>query len=328
MKIELLSMLRCPRTGQSLTLVDQIEDNGEVISGTLISADGVNQYPIRGGIPRFVPSNNYADNFGMQWNHFSKTQLDSYTGIPISSNRFWIATNWDAEDLKDKWVLDIGCGAGRFAEVALRAGAKVVALDYSSAVDACSSNLGNHPNLYIVQGDVYCLPFAHNNFPYVYSLGVLQHTPDVARAFIALTSMVKPGGSLCVDYYWKRLRTMLHMKYVLRPLTKRMAQDKLFALLQCSTPFMLKISQALGAIPILGLVLSRLIPVANYTGIFPLTNRQLQEWALLDTFDWFAPAYDNPQTIKTVKQWFKNANFCNIYVAHHGHLVARGNKPL
>ena len=35
-----------------------------------------------------------------------------------------------------KWVLDAGCGMGRFAEIALKIGAQVVALDYSNAVDA------------------------------------------------------------------------------------------------------------------------------------------------------------------------------------------------
>ena len=83
-------------------------------------------------------------------------------------------------------VLDVGCGAGRFAEIALRTGAKVVALDYSTAVDACYANLGHHENLEVVQGDVYALPFVGRSFPFVYSLGVLQHTPDVRTAFAAL----------------------------------------------------------------------------------------------------------------------------------------------
>ena len=35
--------------------------------------------PIKNGIPRFVPYDNYSDSFGYQWNIFIKTQLDSYT---------------------------------------------------------------------------------------------------------------------------------------------------------------------------------------------------------------------------------------------------------
>ncbi len=106
----------------------------------------------------------------MQWNTFSKTQLDSHSGHPISANRFWEATGWKPSDLAGQRVLDVGCGAGRFAEVALEAGAEVVALDYSNAVDACYENLGRSERLLVVQGDVYSLPFRKGDFAFVYSL--------------------------------------------------------------------------------------------------------------------------------------------------------------
>lgn len=43
--------------------------------------------PVVRGIPRFVDSTNYAAAFGLQWNQFRKTQLDSYTGTTISKDR-------------------------------------------------------------------------------------------------------------------------------------------------------------------------------------------------------------------------------------------------
>jgi 2-polyprenyl-3-methyl-5-hydroxy-6-metoxy-1,4-benzoquinol methylase len=55
----------------------------------------------------------------MQWNRFSKTQLDSHSGHPISAKRFWEATQWQTRGSRRKLVLDVGCGAGRFAEIAL-----------------------------------------------------------------------------------------------------------------------------------------------------------------------------------------------------------------
>jgi SAM-dependent methyltransferase len=192
MQHHLLERLHCPASGQPL-----LQDR-EGLDGWLVSADGHHRYPVRGGIPRFVPQSNYADNFGMQWNHFAKTQLDSHSGHTISADRFWKATGWNPAEMKDKWVLDVGCGSGRFAEVALAAGAHVVALDYSSAVDACAANLGHHPRFHVVQGDIYALPFAPASFDFVYSLGVLQHTPDVARAFAALPPMLAGGG----DFAW------------------------------------------------------------------------------------------------------------------------------
>lgn len=197
MKHELIQHLRCPQTGKRLDWegATGAANDSELLEGWLVTEDGHNRYPVRNGIPRFVPESNYADNFGMQWNHFAKTQLDSHSGHSISADRFWLATSWNPDEMNGKWVLDVGCGSGRFAEVALSSGAHVVALDYSSAVDACYTNLRHHGNLHVIQGDIYSLPFAPNTFSFVYSLGVLQHTPDVAKAFAALPPIVSGGGN-------------------------------------------------------------------------------------------------------------------------------------
>lgn len=329
MTTELLEILRSPVSHNKLRLTDAIYENNKIREGWLVDEhDPSSRYEIKNFIPRFVPASNYADNFGMQWNMFSKTQLDSYSGQKISTNRFWKATKLTPAELKDTWVLDIGCGAGRFAEVALAAGANLVALDYSSAVDACYANLGHYPNLHLVQGDIYALPFVKDFFPIIYSLGVLQHTPDVAASFEALPPYLKRGGLLVVDLYWKRLQTLLHPKYLLRPFTKRMSQEKLFNILRKTIPTLLAISQALGKIPLFGRFLKRLIPVADYTGIYPLNPVQLKEWALLDTFDMLAPEYDNPQTVDTIKGWFEKAGFTAIEIFHEGHLVGRGYKKI
>jgi SAM-dependent methyltransferase len=328
MHAELLQLLRCPKTGQMLVLEQPEYRDEQIYSGWLVSENGQNRYPVREFVPRFVPESNYADNFGMQWNKFRQTQLDSYSGHPISANRFWKATGLRPEDIAGKWVLDAGCGAGRFAEVALEAGAWVVALDYSSAVDACYANLKRYPHLHVMQGDIYALPFPKDFFAFVYSLGVLQHTPDVARAFAALPPMVARGGRLCVDFYWKRIRTMLHVKYLLRPITKHMPQQKLFELLETVVPVLFPISQWLGRIPVLGRSLKRLIPIADYTGVFPLSVHQLKEWALMDTFDMLAPEYDNPQTSARVRHWLEQAGLVEVEVFHETLLVGRGLKPL
>lgn len=323
MKIELLQLLRCPQSGQRLVL-EGCNVESVIESGWLISEDGRYRYPIHNSIPRFVPEDNYANSFGIQWNLFSRTQLDSYSGHPISANRFWTATRWSAGELKGRWVLDVGCGAGRFAEVALNAGAKVVALDYSRAVDACYENLQGHPDLHVVQGDVYALPFARESFAFVYCLGVLQHTPNVAMAFAALPSMVNDGGKLCVDFYAKTWKSVMLPKYWLRPVTKRLPKPILFSLLKRLVPVLLPLSRLIGNVPIVGKGLRRLVPVANYYGIYPLNDQQQFEWSLLDTFDWLSPRYDNPQTTASVKSWMEEAEVAEIEVVKAGHLVGRG----
>ena len=191
MKKEFLNILRCPKTNQKLKLE----------SNFLVSEDRKNRYIIKDGVPRFVDEKNYANSFGYQWKLFPKTQLDSYSGHNISASRFWESTKWTKKELKNNWVLDVGCGSGRFAEVALSAGAKVVAIDYSSAVDACNKNFKNHPNLFVCQADIYELPFELMTFSFIYSLGVLQHTPDPKKRV--------PISSTTFKKRWKNLRRLL-----------------------------------------------------------------------------------------------------------------------
>jgi len=228
--------------------------------------------------------------------------------------------------MREKSVLDAGCGSGGFAEIALSTGAYVIALDYSSAVDACWADLKHHSNLHVVQGDIYALPFVPGSFDFVYSLGALQHSPDVARAFAALPRMLVPGGRICVDYYEKSFKKWLHPKYWLRPFTRRFGKERMFGLLNTSVPGMLAIITRLLRVPVIGKILKRLVPVANYEGVYPLREAELQERALLDTFDWLSPAYDRPQTAKTARRWMVEAGLAEVEILRAGHLVGRSLK--
>ena len=71
--------------------------------GCLVSDSG-ESFPVTGGTPRFVHADNYASAFGMQWNTFSKTQLDSQSGLSISKQRLECAIGATLESLKNKNV--------------------------------------------------------------------------------------------------------------------------------------------------------------------------------------------------------------------------------
>ncbi|NJP07358.1 MAG: class I SAM-dependent methyltransferase [Chloroflexaceae bacterium] len=270
---------------------------------------------------------NYASSFGWQWQHFRRTQLDSASGLSISAERFWRQSGWQAAELAGRRVLDVGCGAGRFAEVALASGATVVALDYSLAVDACRQNLGPHPRLEVVQGDIYALPLRPAAFDAVYCFGVLQHTPDVAQAFLALPDMVRPGGCLAVDVYARRLVDLVQPKYWLRQVSCHMPPASLFPLVYALCRLLLPVSTRTGQLPAIGHALRSLWPIANYTGVYSLTATQLMEWSVLDTFDRLAPQYDQPQTVQQVRRWFELAGLDQIAVFRDGLVVGRGCKP-
>jgi SAM-dependent methyltransferase len=328
MKRELLQILRCPQCYEQLRFSPADPSVSDVRDGRLECAGPKrHQYAIQNSIPRFVPPQNYATNFGFQWNKFRLTQLDSHSGTTITRDRFFASTGWKPDEMSGRRVLDVGCGAGRFAEIALETGAEVVALDYSSAVDACWENNREKGVLHCVQGDIYKLPFVSGSFDLVYCLGVLQHTPDVDAAFAALTGQLKPGGALAVDVYPKLWQNLASAKDWIRPLTRRMDRMNLFRMVEnYLVPILLPVSVALGRVPLIGRKLRRLIPVSNYDGILPLTPEQLREWAVLDTYDMLAPMYDRPQTARTVREWFEGSGFKNVEVFRAGHLVGRGRK--
>lgn len=93
-------------------------------------------FVINKNIVRFVFKNNYASSFGLQWNEYRTTQLDSHNGLTISRERLTRLLGGSIDVVNGKKVLEAGCGAGRFTEILLAAGAHVWAVDISSAVEA------------------------------------------------------------------------------------------------------------------------------------------------------------------------------------------------
>src|SRR3569832_1095926 len=274
MRAEFCQFLACPVCGVELKISHAASMDGDEVTEGELQCTSSHLFPITKGIPRFVSKENYASNFGFQWNMFRRTQLDSYSGQAISGNRFWAQSGWKREELAGKRVLDVGCGAGRFVEIALEAGAQVVALDYSVAVEACRENHREKfpHSLNVVQGDIYHLPFRPGQFDFVYCFGVLQHTPDVRAAFLALPRQLAAGGRLAVDVYRKHWSNWIHPKYWFRPITTRLPQDELFQLVKTWAPRLLKVSMAVQHVPLLGRIVARVIPVANYSQLFPLTG--------------------------------------------------------
>lgn len=327
MRRSLLPLLRCPTHGSPLEVDASEEARGRVRTGRLTCSGGSCTFQIREFVPRFVESSGYSENFGLQWNRFARTQLDSYSGTTITRDRFVLHSGWSEADLQGKRVLEVGGGAGRFTEVALDMGASVVSLDYSSAVDACRANHANAEELEVVQADLYQMPFAPDTFDLVYCFGVIQHTPDPHGAFRALLGPLKPGGRVAVDIYARRWENLLWPKYWMRPLTKQVEPHRLLSAVERWVPRLLPLSNRLASVPGVGRRLRHVLPVVNYRGLLPLDEKQLSEWAVLDTFDMLSATYDAPQSRETLENWMKEAGLEEIQVSQPGFVTGQARKP-
>jgi SAM-dependent methyltransferase len=325
----LLQHLACPACHSNLVIKSVAQRRGEILEkAQLACQDCLAVYPVLKCIPRFVSNDNYASGFGLEWTRHARTQYDSYTGLKLSESRFFEETRWP-RNMQGEIILEAGSGSGRFTEQAASTGALVVSMDYSYAVEANYASNGDRENVLIVQADIYAMPFRGGYFDKVFCFGVLQHTPDVRQAFLALPPMLKPGGELVVDVYKKTFfRTCLATKYYVRKLTRNMQPAQLYRLTRRWVDFAWPISRLLSSIPRLGPILNWRLLIPDYS-VVGLRGNILKEWAYLDIFDMLAPRYDSPQTIKTLQKWFQEAGMTDIAV-HYGYngVEGRGKRAM
>ena len=87
-------------------------------------------------------------------------------------------------------------------------------------------------------------------------------------------------------------------------------------------------ARLISRIPAVGRHLNWALLIGDYRGALDLSEDQLREWAILDTFDMLAPAYDTPQDLETVHRWFEAGGFEAIEV-HFGYngIEGRGRRP-
>lgn len=283
--------------------------------------DRGNKYDKINGVFRFVESSNYTENFGFQWNKFARTQLDSAANVTQSRNRFFAATAWESQDLHEANILEVGSGAGRFTQVVLEhTAATLYSVDYSNAVEANFRNNGHHgERLRLFQASIYELPFAPGGFDKVFCFGVLQHTPDFEASVKALIRQAKSGGEIVVDFYpIKGWWTKINAKYLLRPLTKRLAHEKLLQLIETNVDWLIATHFFMHRFG-LGM-LTRFLPVCSVSASFPrtLSRTELREWTILDTFDQYSPEHDHPQRIADVAKMFER-NGATVTFAGYQH---------
>lgn len=335
MKEQFLQYAACPscrgRLGLGGGRVDGV--SGEIRSGTLECQACRASYPIRNYIPRFVSSDNYASSFGLEWSRHRSTQLDSSSGMTISRDRFYRATQWP-ERMEGQRILEVGCGAGRFTEVALRAGAELVSFDLSEAVDACLENHGLAPSWHLFQGDLHRLPLREALFDGVFCLGVLQHCPSPQAALDALLTALRPGGRLSVDVYEQNWKVYATPRFWLRMMLRRLHPQRTYRWIEGAVPRLLPLKTWLKRRVPAGRFLAAMVPVVSYEdslyeGVGALPPEQMLEWTILDTFDALTPWHEHRLSRTAVEGWLARARLTDTSVdTLDGFVVARGVKPV
>jgi 2-polyprenyl-3-methyl-5-hydroxy-6-metoxy-1,4-benzoquinol methylase len=306
---DLQAILRCLSCGSQL--------DGDHAGGYVCSACK-RAYPNVQGVARFVDAQHYAASFGFQWHRYQKTQLD-HDEVRESEQNFLMKTALRPEELKGKLVLDVGCGMGRFAEVATRWGARVVGIDLSAAAEVAAKNLAAR-DFIAFQADVFSLPFVPESFDVIYSVGVLHHTPDCEAAVKTLDKYLKPGGILAVWLYsgynkWYRFSDFW------RHYTHKMKPATLHSVLKVAVPVLYNLQQGLKHVPLVGRPAA-----AAVHHVFPVNRQKDPEARMLDTFDWYSPKYQSKHTYEQVFRWYEAMGMEDMRIGDYS-IAVRGRKP-
>lgn len=319
-----LELLACPRCHGDLVVESVDAATGECIErGSLACRRCAESHPIVDHVPRFVPSQGYARNFGYQWNRYAETQLDSRLGLPLSEKRFYQTTGWP-RDLAGERVLEAGCGPGRFTEIALATGATVVAFDFSEAVAANHRAHGSNPRLLLLQADITRPPLRLASFDRVFCMGVLQHTPSPEGSFRSLLRFRKPGGSIAIDVYiklgpWRWLTSYRRLRW----LTRHLKVETVDGLARPYVELAYPLARRMWAQGRIGRRTARalLLLKDNRRKGLEVSPEVEKEWLVLTLLDQLCSYHDKPQTVEEVRRWFEEASLPHCEVFHGGNGV-------
>ena len=260
----------------------------------------------------------YHDNFGYQWNRFNKLQLDSHNGSSESEDRLINQSEFSREDFNGKVVLEVGAGNGRFTEILLNLGAKVIAVDFSSAIYA---NYKNHErsvkegNLLCLRGSLFDLPLEKLSFDIVLCYGVIQHTGNNELALDTLSSFVSEEGHLLIDIYSNSLKHYNPWVYLIRPIFSKLItnNEKRMEIVEKFVNFVFSFQVKLltylrnkkGILRYLRYFVNR-SPNSVYGINLYLEGKvsleHAKDWSICDTNDAWTPQHDDPVSFA---QWKK-----------------------
>jgi SAM-dependent methyltransferase len=325
--------LCCPTHGLALVSEEGAVDL-KASTRSIVCQSGCRIAVVR-GVPRFVGSEGYAAGFGEQWKRFRRTQLDSFTRTTISRDRLTRCLGGSLTVVRDKSVLEAGCGAGRFTEVLLESGARVFASDLSTAVEANYDNCHGAAGYFVCQADLRALPARRESFDFVICLGVIQHTPNPEHTIATLCDFVRPGGSLVIDHYVYDTDDMTPVRRRLRAFLIRKEPRSALAFVRAMVAILWPVHRMLWHLPDYCWIAAgrrrclRLSPILDYHDQYSqLGPRLLYAWAALDTHDSLTDFYKHKRTVEQIVNCLQRLGLEDVKASYAGNGVeARAIKP-
>lgn len=229
MNRKLMNHLCCPECKNNFEITEfEVSKSDNIIEGILICNKCNLIFPIINSIPRILRYglihklvNGYNDFLEKYSSKLSSIQNNSnisstYKDLKVGKtyNYTWasypkileeyrkefehvLGDHVSSVDVKDKLILDAGCGIGRFTRLFYEMEPKeIIGFDLSEAVVIASNhNFKDITNAYFFQGDILYLPLK-KEFDLVYSIGVIHHTKDPENAVKGLAKLLSTNGKI------------------------------------------------------------------------------------------------------------------------------------
>lgn len=143
-----------------------------------------------------------VEGFGAEWAAFDQTGLGTAEYDALTDAYFHIFP-FDALPANAEGF-DLGCGSGRWAARVIDRVGILHCIDPSAeALDVARKRLGAHPKARFHLAAADTIPLADGSQDFGYSLGVLHHIPDTAKALGDCVRKLKPGAPFLVYLYYK-----------------------------------------------------------------------------------------------------------------------------
>ncbi|HEV2547558.1 MAG TPA: class I SAM-dependent methyltransferase [Stellaceae bacterium] len=264
------------------------------------------------------------DAFGFKW-----ARRHSYASMEVeAATRCWLVERYGDLSRPEAWlrfgeapvVLDAGCGAGFTARLLLGdmlRGVRYVGVDLSEAVELAAENFACErlPGVFL-QADLCTLPLPERAIDFIYSEGVMHHTPSTKAALLALSRHLKPGGVIAFYVYARKGPIREASDDLIRARLASLSPAEAWELLMPLT----KLGKALGElnaavdvpedVALLGIPKGRIdVQRLIYWYFCKMYYRPDYSFDEMNhvNFDWFMPAYSHRQTPEEVRAWCEEA---------------------
>jgi SAM-dependent methyltransferase/uncharacterized protein YbaR (Trm112 family) len=370
----LQDILACPSCGNDLQ-VEIFGGSDTEISEGVLWCQCERWYPIIDGIPRILwgeQRGDYADFLSRhkQLDKKCSSTTDSQQSTTGKQVRETFTTIWDKfpdfgikdegkQVFYDNWmaqklglgsiselysfisskknILEVGIGSGqKLKMMAEHTRGKVVGIDLTSSVEHVFKNTRDMPNVAVIQADLFALPFERGNFDFIISDGVLHHTPDTKRAFLAIIPFLARGGEIAIRVYKRGGPIREFCDDFIRSHTTKISQTECWDF--CAE--ISRLGEALAKtrceieipddIELLGFKKGRYdLQRFVYYNMFKCfyNERFTPEENVLVNFDWYSPVDAHRHTEDEIRQWFVEAGLSDIQLFHpESGISARGRK--